>query len=292
MNLINNHRLRLYFGAVLISFSPIFVSLVDINPTVSAFYRVFIGGIALTLYLLISKKRFDFNKSVWFFLFMASIFFAADLWFWHRSVIYVGPGLGTLLANMQVFIMMMAGIFLYKQIPTKVQLFSVPFAVIGLSMIVGLDWKELKPNYQAGIIFGLLTAICYSSYLISMRQAQQSKTNIIPIREVASMSLMVSVILAFTVFFENESLIISGINDYLILLMYGIGSHAIGGIMIASALVRVTTTEVGIALLLQPTLSFIWEILFFNRSFTMIESVGVVIVLYSIFLSSNRTTRS
>ena len=291
MNLINNHRLRLYFGAVLISFSPIFVSLVDINPTVSAFYRVFIGGIALTLYLLISKKRFDFNRTVWFFLFMASIFFAADLWFWHRSVIYVGPGLGTLLANMQVFIMMMAGIFLYKQIPTRVQLFSVPFAVIGLSMIVGLDWKELKPNYQAGIIFGLLTAICYSSYLISMRQAQQSKTNIIPIREVAAMSLMVSVILAFTVFFENESLIISGINDYLILLMYGIGSHAIGGIMIASALVRVTTTEVGIALLLQPTLSFIWEILFFNRSFTMIESVGVVIVLYSIFLSSNRTTR-
>jgi len=292
LNLINNHRLRLYFGAVLISFSPIFVSLVHVNPTVSAFYRVFIGGIVLTLYLLISKKRFDFNKSVWFFLFMASIFFAADLWFWHRSVIYVGPGLGTLLANMQVFIMMMAGILLYKQMPTRVQLFSVPFAVIGLFMIVGMDWNELKPNYQVGIIFGLLTAICYSSYLISMRQAQQSKINIIPIREVAVMSLMVSVILAFTAFFENESLIISDTNDYLILLIYGIGSHAIGGIMIASALVRVSTTEVGIALLLQPTLSFIWEILFFNRSFSMIESVGVIIVLYSIFLSSNRTTRS
>ena len=292
MNLIQNHRLRLYFGAVLISFSPIFVSLVHINPTASAFFRVFIGGIALTLYLLISKKRFDFNKSVWFFLFMASIFFAADLWFWHRSVIYVGPGLATLLANMQVFIMMMAGIFLYKQMPTRIQLFSIPFAVIGLFMIVGLDWNELKPNYQIGIIFGLLTAICYSSYLISMRQAQQSKTNVIPIREVAVMSLMVSMILALTAFFENESLIIENPNDYLILLIYGIGSHAIGGIMIASALVRVSTTEVGIALLLQPTLSFIWEILFFNRSFSLIESVGVIIVLYSIFLSSNRTARS
>ena len=97
-----------------------------INPTASAFYRVFIGGIALTLYLLISKKRFDFNKSVWLFLLMASIFFAADLWFWHRSVIYVGPGLGTLLANMQVFIMMMAGIFLYKQIPTSCLLYTSP----------------------------------------------------------------------------------------------------------------------------------------------------------------------
>ena len=292
MNLIQNHRLRLYFGAVLISFSPIFVSLVRINPTASAFYRVFIGGIVLTLYLLISKKRFDFNKSVWLFLLMASIFFAADLWFWHRSVIYVGPGLGTLLANMQVFIMMMAGIFLYKQMPTRVQLFSVPFAVIGLSMIVGLDWNELKPNYQMGIIFGLLTAICYSSYLISMRQAQQSETNVIPISEVAVMSLMVSMILALTAFFENESLVVEDSYDYLVLLMYGVGSHAIGGIMIASALVRVSTTEVGIALLLQPTLSFIWEILFFNRSFSMIESVGVIIVLYSIFLSSNRSARS
>ena len=292
MNLIQNHRLRLYFGAVLISFSPIFVSLVDINPTVSAFYRVFIGGIALTLYLLISKKRFDFNRTVWFFLFMASIFFAADLWFWHRSVIYVGPGLGTLLANMQVFIMMMAGIFLYKQMPTRVQLFSVPFAVIGLTMIVGLDWNELKPNYQMGIIFGLLTAICYSSYLISMRQAQKSETNVIPIREVAVMSLMVSIILALTAFFENESLVVEDSYDYLVLLIYGVGSHAIGGIMIASALVRVSTTEVGIALLLQPTLSFIWEILFFNRSFSMIESAGVIIVLYSIFLSSNRSARS
>lgn len=268
------------------------MSLVRINPTASAFYRVFIGGIALTLYLLISKKRFDFNKSVWLFLLMASIFFAADLWFWHRSVIYVGPGLGTLLANMQVFIMMMAGIFLYKQMPTRVQLFSVPFAVIGLSMIVGLDWNELKPNYQMGIIFGLLTAICYSSYLISMRQAQQSETNVIPIREVAVMSLMVSMILALTAFFENESLVVEDSYDYLVLLMYGVGSHAIGGIMIASALVRVSTTEVGIALLLQPTLSFIWEILFFNRSFSMIESVGVIIVLYSIFLSSNRSARS
>ena len=292
MNLIQNHRLRLYFGAVLISFSPIFVSLVRINPTASAFYRVFIGGIALTLYLLISKKRFDFNKSVWLFLLMASIFFAADLWFWHRSVIYVGPGLGTLLANMQVFIMMMAGIFLYKQMPTRVQLFSVPFAVIGLSMIVGLDWNELKPNYQMGIIFGLLTAICYSSYLISMRQAQKSETNVIPIREVAVMSLMVSIILALTAFFENESLVVEDSYDYLVLLIYGVGSHAIGGIMIASALVRVSTTEVGIALLLQPTLSFIWEILFFNRSFSMIESAGVIIVLYSIFLSSNRSARS
>tara|TARA_Y100000022_G_C13193733_1_gene349318 strand:- start:127 stop:975 length:849 start_codon:yes stop_codon:yes gene_type:complete len=282
----------LYFGAVLISFSPIFVSLVHVNPTVSAFYRVFIGGIALTLYLLISRKRFDFNKSVWFFLFMASIFFAADLWFWHRSVIYVGPGLGTLLANMQVFIMMMAGIFLYKQMPTRVQLFSVPFAVIGLTMIVGLDWNELKPNYQMGIIFGLLTAICYSSYLISMRQAQKSETNVIPIREVAVMSLMVSIILAITAFFENESLVVKDSYDYLVLLIYGVGSHAIGGIMIASALVRVSTTEVGIALLLQPTLSFIWEILFFNRSFSMIESAGVIIVLYSIFLSSNRSARS
>ena len=40
----------------------------------------------------------------------AGVFFSLDLWFWHRSIIYIGPGLSTLLANFQVFILMLVGI--------------------------------------------------------------------------------------------------------------------------------------------------------------------------------------
>jgi drug/metabolite transporter (DMT)-like permease len=282
-------RLRLFVGAFLISFSPIFVGLANVSPTVSGFYRVFIGGIVLTFFVLISGRRFNFIYATWIAIIASAAFFAADLWFWHRSVLYIGPGLGTLLANMQVFFMMAAGILIYKEQPSHTQIMAVPIAVIGLIMAVGFDWGALSSDFQIGVIFGFLTAISYSGYLLLMRQAQVHSSYAMPIREIAVMSLLVSIFLGFSVIFEGESLLIPSSYDLLILLLYGVASHAIGGILIASALVKVQAAEVGIVLLLQPSLSYIWEAIFFQKSFIFIESLGVIIVLFAIYLSSKRT---
>jgi len=282
-------RLRLFGGAFLISFSPIFVGLVDVSPTVSGFYRVFIGGIVLTLFVLISGRRFNFVCATWIAIIAAAAFFAADLWFWHRSVLYIGPGLGTLLANMQVFFMMAAGVLIYKERPSNVQIIAIPIAVIGLIMAIGLDRSALQQDFKIGVFFGFLTAISYTGYLLLMRQAQVQSVYTIPIREIAVMSLLVSIFLGFSAIFENESLLIPSSYDLVILLLYGVVSHAIGGILIASALVKVHAAEVGIVLLLQPSLSYIWEAFFFQKSFIFIEILGVIIVLFAIYLSSKRT---
>ena len=44
MNALSNPRLRLFVGATMISFSPVWVKLVGVSPTTSGFYRVCIGG--------------------------------------------------------------------------------------------------------------------------------------------------------------------------------------------------------------------------------------------------------
>jgi len=44
-------------GAFLISFSSIFVAAVNLEPTVSAFYRVFIGSLALYIFYLFKEKN-------------------------------------------------------------------------------------------------------------------------------------------------------------------------------------------------------------------------------------------
>jgi drug/metabolite transporter (DMT)-like permease len=222
-------------------------------------------------------------------LIFSALFFTADLWFWHRSILYIGPGLSTLIANMQVFFMMAAGIILFKQRPTITQLFAIPIAVLGLVVIVGIDWNGLDSDYQLGIIFGFLTAISYTGYMLFMRQAQINSVYKLPIREIAVMSILVSLFLALAAVIEGESLVISTSNDLLLLLAYGICSHAAGLILIASSLTKVSTAEVGIVLLLQPSLSFIWDILFFNRSIVLIESLGVLMVLFAIYLGSKRT---
>jgi drug/metabolite transporter (DMT)-like permease len=289
-SLLGNPRVRLFAGAVLISFSPVLVRLVSVSPTTSGFYRLFLGGIALALFLLLTGRKLSFGRSAWIALLLSAVFFALDLWFWHRSIIYVGPGLATLLANFQVFFMTAAGAMLLRQRPTGAQLVAIPLAMIGLVMIIGLDWQGLQQDYRIGIIFGLLTAVCYAGYLLTMRQARTDSKHTVPSREIAVLSLIAASILGVAAIAEGESLAIPSLEDAIWLACYGILIHAVGLMFIASSLAKVTTTQVGLALLLQPSLSFTWDILFFDRPLSLTEAIGAIIALAAIYLGSRRSS--
>ena len=117
-------------GAFLISFSSVFVATVDLEPTVSAFYRVFIGFLALFIFYSIKEKESPFRGEISRYLYIAAIIFVLDLWFWHRAIIYIGPGLSTLLASLQVLIIPFLSYFIFKEIIRKQQLVAVVIGVI------------------------------------------------------------------------------------------------------------------------------------------------------------------
>jgi drug/metabolite transporter (DMT)-like permease len=286
MKRLQNPHVSLFLGATLISLSPIWVKLVSISPTASGFYRVVIGGGALALYLLFTRRRLGLSRRSIAILILSAVFFALDLWFWHRSIGYVGPGLATLLGNFQVFFMMIAGAVLLHQRPHVRQLIAVPLALGGLTLIVGLDWSGLPADYRLGIVFGLLTAVTYAGYMLTLREARVRSAHRSAAREVAVVSLATAALLGMAATTEGVSLAIPTLADAGWLLSYGILSHCIGWLLIAGALPRVSATEAGLALLLQPTLSFVWEVLFFARPVTLTELIGAVIVLAAIYLGS------
>lgn len=286
MKLLANPTLRLFIGAALISLSPVWVRLVDVAPSTSGFYRVLIGGTALVIYLLATRRRLHLSKRAWWLLIVAAVFLALDLWFWHRSINYIGPGLSTLLANFQVFFMMIAGIVLLRQTPRPAQIIAVPLALLGLALIVGFDWATLPENYKLGVVLGLLTAMAYAAYLLTLRLIRETSTFRVPTREMAVVSILCAVILAVSVVAEGESLAIPSYADLGWLIGYGVLSHCLGWLFIASSLSEVSAVETGIALLLQPTLSFVWDVLFFSRPMTAIELAGASIALVAIYLGS------
>ena len=291
MVLAGNPRLRLFAGAALISLSPVWVKLVSVPATTSGFYRVFIGGAALGVYLLVTRKPPQFTPRVWAVLGLAAAFFALDLWFWHRSILFVGPGLSTLLANFQVFILMLVGVFFLGQKPSAAQLVAIPLAMLGLAMIVGFDWQGLPVDYRLGVIFGLLTAFMYAGYLLTMRYSRRDAAADLPTREIAVVSVLSAALLGLTAFAEGQSLAVPSAADFGWLAAYGVLSHCLGYIFIVSSLPQVSTTEAGIALLLQPTLSFAWDVLFFGRPMTTIELAGAGIALGAIWLGSRRSSK-
>jgi drug/metabolite transporter (DMT)-like permease len=247
---------------------------------------VFIGGAALSLFLVLTRQRLALPRKATLLLLLAAVFWALDLWFWHRSIRYVGPGLSTLLANFQVFFMMLAGALLLRQRPRALQLVAVPLALAGLAMIVGLDWQGLPGDYRLGVVFGLLTAVAYTGYLLSMRSARVGSPHPVPVREIAFISLGAALLLGTSALVEGVSLAIPDWADAGWLLAYGLLSHSLGLMFIARSLPNVSTTEAGIALLLQPTLSFAWDVLFFRRPMTAIEFSGAVLALFAIYLGS------
>lgn len=280
---------RLFGGAALISLSPVWVALVSVSPTTSGFYRMSIGAVTLALFVVFTRRRLAFSGRTWAILLIAAAFFALDLFFWHRSIAYVGPGLATLLANFQVFFMILAGFVLLRQKPGVVQIIAAPLALLGLGMAVGLDWQGLTAEYRLGVWFGLLTAVAYAGYMLTMRAARTDSDDRMPLREVAVVSAVCAVFLAFTVIAEGGSFAIPTGSDAIWLLGYGILSHSIGWTLIASSLTQVSTTEAGLALLLQPTLSYIWDVLLFDRSMLPIEFAGAAIALFAIYLGSRKS---
>ena len=291
MTLLANPRVRLFIGATLISLSPVWVRVVDVAPSTSGFYRVLFGGAALVIYLAVTRRKLELTPRAWWFVFVAAIFFALDLWFWHRSIRFIGPGLSTLLANFQVFIMMALGIVILRQVPKPTQLVAVPLAILGLTLIVGFDWGNLPEEFRLGVIYGLLTAVVYAGYLFSLRQMRSESKYRVPTREMAVISIVCAVLMAITVYGEGGSLTIPTTTDLGWLLGYGVLSHCIGWLFIASSLAEVSAVEAGLALLLQPTLSFVWDVLFFDRPMTALELTGLGITLLAIYLGSRPASK-
>lgn len=283
-----NPHFRLFGGACLISFSPVFVQLTSVSPTTSGFYRTLFGGLVLLVYIVVTRQRRQLPVPAALAVALAAVFFALDLWFWHRSVLLIGPGLSTLLANLQVFVMIAAGAVLFREKPGRIQLLAAPLAIAGLALILGDDWSLLGPGFRAGVILGLLTALSYAGYLLCLRRARTGSERHVPVAEVATVSLLTAFLLSLAALAEGTSLMIPTAGDLGWLLAYGILAHALGWILITSSLTEVTAAEVGIALLLQPALSLLWDVIFFGRTFTTIEVFGVVVTLAAIFLGSQR----
>jgi hypothetical protein len=107
--------LQMIVGACAISTTSIFVKYAHVGPTLSGFYRMAFGGLMLLGWLLATRQWRPLRWSDIGWLLLPGAAFAVDLVMWHRSILYVGPGLATLLGNFQVFLMALAGFVLYRE---------------------------------------------------------------------------------------------------------------------------------------------------------------------------------
>lgn len=275
-------------GAVMISTAAPLVKAAEAEPLTAAFYRMVVGAVAL---ILIAVLRGESPAAGWRHFFRAApagLFFTFDLYLWHESIGLVGPGLATILVNLQVILLGIAGFLVFKESVTWRFYAGIACIVPGVWLLIGAGHGDA--TFGRGVIYGLLAAVAYAGFVLSMRLTQSAKDSPPPSINLAYASIwtgMGTVVLALS----------TGVFDFwripspkigLLLLAYGVVCQAIGWLMITRSSPNLPAALIGLFLLIQPALSFVWDVAFFGRATSWLDVFGMTAVLVGVFLASFR----
>ncbi|QQQ02610.1 EamA family transporter [Lysobacter enzymogenes] len=285
--------LQMLLGASVISSSAVFVRWVEIGPGASAFWRM--GLAAIILLLLLGQPWRRERLRLWRpqprvlgLVMLSAVFMAFDLWMWHRSIVYVGVGLSTLLANFQVFVLAGAGaLFLGERAGWKLWV-GLSLGLVGLALLLAPGWEHMDARFRLGVFFGLAAALAYGGFLLAFRAAQARRGDTPNEALQWWLCLGCVLVLGLTVPLGGESMWPQSAHDWLILAAYAAIAQVLGWLVIGRAMPLLPAGIVGLCLLLQPLLAYVWDVLIFHKRLGGLELLGIGLSLAGIFLGLAR----
>ncbi len=189
--------LWLLTGSICISFAPIFIRLADVSPDSAGFYRMLFAGLSLLLLLKLKGVSLFMQRRTLLLLVCSGIFLSIDFMCWHRSIHHVGPGLATLIANLQIFFTAIFSCLLFREKIRRIFIVAVLMALLGMFFITGVDVSALDKSYRLGILFGIGAALFYSGYILSLKSAMNHQA-------VSGIAAMFVISVTCTVFFRHH----------------------------------------------------------------------------------------
>lgn len=279
----------LFIGAGLLGFAPIFVKLVTLGPTTIGFYRCALGS--FFLFLMSFGRRPNWPKQIWGYIALAGVLFACDLFVWHRSVLYAGAGLGTILGNTQVFYVAAIGILFFGEKPTSRFLLAVLLAFLGTYGLVCFksEASPLSEHYQEGVAYGLATGVIYSGYVLTIRRIERLSGN-------SSRALWLAAVSAVTAFsllpvsLAEASLQWPTLSDLFWLVLLAAIAQVIAWLLISKNLKSVPVSRAGIILITQPLVATIAGALLFGERLHPIQWAGATLVFISLYLTASASS--
>ena len=279
-------------GAVLISTSAVFVKWVHMGPTASAFWRMALAAAMLVPFVAVASVRANLHwrpkPRVLGLVAIAAVFFSLDLWMWHRSILYVGVGMATLLGNFQVFVLATYGAWMLGERGGWRLWVGLSLGIAGLAMMLLPDWSTFDARFRAGVGFGLGTAAMYAGFLIAFRKAQGTRANTSNEALLLWMSVFTALLLLPMNWAGGETLVPSRAIDWATLATYAFIAQVCGWLVIGRAMPHLTAGVLGLCLLLQPLLAYVWDMALFGTRLDAWGWIGLALSLVGIFLGLTR----
>ena len=283
--LVRHPALGVLIGAFAICFSGILYRLSEVSPTTGAFYRC-VWALPFLLPLAIWERRRlgpappGMRSAAW----LAGAFFAADLIVWHYAIEEVGAGLATVLGNMQVVIVGVLAWALFRERPANSSLYAIPVAALGIVLISGtLEDGAYGDNPALGAVYGVLTGLAYSGFLLALRRSSDPRRIAGPLFEAT---------LASAVFVVPAGLLLGNLDfappleGTLWLIALALSSQVVGWLLISVSLSRLPTALTSVLLTLQPLLSVLFAAWLVDERPSPLQLVGAAAILAGLLIAS------
>lgn len=279
--------IRTWAGAVLISFSAVYVRVADVEAARSSFLRVAYALPLFVVVLIVARRRREAAGPVLLPLaVVAGLFLGADLATWHISVGIIGAGLGTVLPNLQVVFVGVAGVLLFRERPRRGFWFALPIILAGV-WLIGVVGRpvETGADVTLGILLGVLTAALYSGYLVVFRMARLRRPGVGSIEAMASATFGAVLATGAYALYEGVAAPAGSWPEDGWMLLYALGSQVVGWVLLASSIHRIPAALTSVALLLQPVLAMVWGGVLLGEPIGLPQWLGAAVALAGVVIA-------
>jgi drug/metabolite transporter (DMT)-like permease len=274
-------------GAGCIAFSAILVRLADVSPATAAVFRCAYALPVLGVLAMWERRRFGPRAQGQRRLaFIAGLFFGADLVFWHHAIADVGAGLATVLGNVQVvFVGLLAWFFLRERLSPRVQV-AIPVSLAGVVLISGVIGSgAYGRNPPVGAVFGILTALAYSGFLLVLRQGNRDIRR--PAGPLFDATLAGAVFGIVAGLLTGDLDLIPGWPSAGWLLVLALTSQVVGWLLISVSLPRLPAALTSVVLTLQPVGSVLLGVILLGESPSALQFSGVGVILVAVLIATS-----
>jgi drug/metabolite transporter (DMT)-like permease len=271
-------------GATAIGLAPIFVRLSELGPEATAFHRLFLSLPLLGLWSWIERRRGDagpVDRRTRRRLIVAGLFFAADLAVWHWSIRITTVANATLLANLAPVFVALASWVFFKHRFRADFLIGMAVALGGALVLMG-DNLRFSHARLAGDLLGVLTAVFYAGYLISVARL---RTGVATGTVMFWSAVVSSICLLPVALLSGENLIPATVSGWWVLIALAVVSHVGGQGLIAYALAHLSAAFGSVSLLWQPVAAALFAWIILREPLGSWQAAGGVIVLVGIYLA-------
>jgi drug/metabolite transporter (DMT)-like permease len=266
-------------GAVAIAFSGIIFRLAHVSATTGAFYRCVWALPPLWILARIEDRRYGpRSRRAVLLAWVAGAFFAVDLVLWHHAIEQVGAGLATVLGNTQVVLVGLLAWLLLDERPDRSSLAAIPIVGVGVVFISGtLEQGAYGSNPRLGAVYGVLTAVAYAGFLLTLRQGSSDLRRFAGPLFTATLASAIGCAAIGLVAGDLDLTPSWSATGWLVLL--ALSSQVLGWLLISASLPRLPAVVTSILLTLQPVCSVVFAAILVDESPSTLQLLGAACIL-------------